>query len=91
MAELLKLKTVNPELQYQIKVIEQFLKELEVLIACPRIVEVTKEVEKEVATNVPVLVPSLDVHSQRHIITLSMIIHKLMVQILEIKKNNQNI
>lgn len=53
----------NPALKVQIEMIEAFLIELDKLIAFPRIVQVEKQKKVEVAKNIPVLVPTLDLEA----------------------------
>lgn len=42
----------------------------------------------EVDKKVPVLVPKVDLQAQKHQVTLSLIIHKLMAEILRLKDSN---
>ena len=81
----------HPALTAQIALIEKFLGELDVLISHPRIVQVEKEIEVEKEKKVPVLVPKIDLSAHRHQITLSLIIHKLMAELLSIKEKNPSI
>ncbi len=71
--------------------IEAFLIELDKLIAFPRIVQVEKEKEVEVERKVPILVPTLDLESERFQVTLAMIISRLLGELLRIKEKNPSI
>ena len=91
LTELRRLRTSNPALKVQIDLIETFLVELNRLIAFPKIVQVEKEKIVEVDKNIPVLVPKLDLEAERFQTTLSMIISKLLGELLRIKESNPNV
>ena len=91
LTELRKMKSTNPSIAGQITIIETFLAELDLLVGMPRIVQVEKEVNVEVEKKVPIVVPKMDEHLQKHQVTLSLIIHKLMGELLRIKQTNPNV
>ena len=91
LVELRKMRTSNPALRAQIEIIEAFLIELDKLIAFPRIVQVEKEKIVEVSKNTPILVPTLDLESEKFQVTLSMIVGRLLDELLRIRQQNPNI
>lgn len=91
LAELRRMRSSNPQLKIQIEMIEAFLIELDKLIAFPRIVQVEKEKVVEVERKTPVLVPTLDLEAERFQVTLSMIVSKLVGELLRVKDTNPNL
>lgn len=89
--ELRKLRTTNPAFKIQIDLIENFLVELSRLVAFPKIVQIQKEKIVEVEKDRPVLVAKLDLEAQRFQVTLSMIVSKLLGELISIKESNPNI
>ena len=91
LVELRKLRSSNPALKVQIDMIETFLAELSRLIAFPKIVQVEKEKIVEKDKNVPVLVPTLDINAERFQVTLSMIVGKLVDELMRVQKAHPNV
>ena len=89
--ELRKLRQTNPAFKIQIDSIEMFLVELNKLIAFPKIVQVEREKIVEVDRNVPVLVGKMDIDAERFQVTLSMIVSKLLAELMRVKEKNPSI
>ena len=60
-------------------------------MAFPKIVQVEKEKIVQVDKNVPVLVGKLDADAERFQVTLSMLVSKLLGELLRIKEKNPSI
>lgn len=91
LVELRKIRNSNPSCRAQIDLLEKFLVDLEGLIAFPKIVQVEKKVEVEVEKAKPILVGKVDMETERFQVTLSMIVGKLVGEILRVKKDNPNL
>ena len=68
-----------------------FLVELNKLIAFPKIVQVEREKIVEVDRNVSVLVGKMDIDAERFQVTLSMIVSKLLAELMRVKEKNPSI
>ena len=76
----------QPELRNLIGIIEKYLKVIDQWIAFPKLIEIEKEVTREIINDRPVLIPTADKAKEA---TLSYILEKLLTELRRIKESHK--